>query len=385
MARLMSYSNFIESDEIFTPNNFIIGKFLPWTFEVDIKDYDLMEDFFLNYGHRSDAMITEGSTFTNTLTLTINQTKTIVFTFIGSYGSATDDDYGELRCDGEFCKSCRWSDHMVTTPNAYIIIDTPGKITGISVSGQGFEEYGIDIILPQLSTWLEFTVVQLQSIFDHSLSGKLYELSRKIKRKNEEADYYISLADTIVKPDCTIHCPVTGITHGDTLSCSLVGNLLHIYVSLTLTSAAQTTIGTGNVTNRVICNIFFNDIYSDSKKAEGINNSITVGHGSAYSAGNAQPASFRTITRKPSTWTANTAYSSGTTVVANSKFYQCSTAHTSGSSFATTNWTQITTPSGTSISTDTLIAQIEIDAVVTSTTNYRLYIDIPVTRKPFQG
>lgn len=217
-----------------------------------------------------------------------------------------------------------------------------------------------------------------------SLKGYLIKFINKLQRKHEEADYYMSLAQLWLTPSYTYECNVSGITCGE-CSCSLIGNLLHIYTTLTLTSAAQTTIGTGNVTNRKIFTVFFNDIYDPEDKRYGINNSISVGHGSAYSAGNAQPASFHTYTRKPTAWTANTAYSSGAIVVANSKFYQCSTAHTSGSSFATTNWTQLTTPSGTSISINTLVAQTYIDAVVTSTTNYRLYIDIPVTRKKYEG
>ena len=43
-------------------------------------------------------------------------------------------------------------------------------------------------------------------------------------------------------------------------------------------------------------------------------------------------------------WVANHAYAVGDNVVANGKAYTCKTAHTSGSSFSTTNWTAIATP-----------------------------------------
>ena len=81
-----------------------------------------------------------------------------------------------------------------------------------------------------------------------------------LDRKNDKLDYYISLVQDPVWLSGTFTAGQTGVTRSDS-SFYMIGNYLHFYVVLNLTSAAQSTFGTGNVTNKEICHFTFSNVY----------------------------------------------------------------------------------------------------------------------------
>lgn len=90
--------------------------------------------------------------------------------------------------------------------------------------------------------------------------GLLSRVTNYVADKNDELDYYLSLCNEYIKPKHSVSSSISGITVTNS-NIHIIGNYMHIYVALNLTSAAQTTIGTGDVTNVEVCNITIKDIY----------------------------------------------------------------------------------------------------------------------------
>lgn len=81
-----------------------------------------------------------------------------------------------------------------------------------------------------------------------------------LDEKNDKLNYYISLVQDPVALSGTFAADQTGVTCSES-SFYLIGNYLYFYIYLSLTSAAQSTFGTGNVTNKDICHFTFSNVY----------------------------------------------------------------------------------------------------------------------------
>lgn len=126
----------------------------------------------------------------------------------------------------------------------------------------------------------------------------LREIVDKLSNINKRLDYYIHLteASAIVAPKFST--TTSGVTQAH-LESYLIGNMLTIDVWVNLTSAAQTTFGTGNITNREVCKLTYSDIFdfmdsSDSLRPFKIASIPPAGLGAFtdYSNGTAHIASF---------------------------------------------------------------------------------------------
>ena len=137
------------------------------------------------------------------------------------------------------------------------------------------------------------------------IASKLYRLDRKL-------DHYENIYTTCITPTYTTSSSLSGVTVSSS-AVRLIGNDLNIAMTLALTSAAQTTIGTGNVTNRELCTIDIpNFIYIGSPTSndnDNLNRISAYGDrgamSSGYSTGNACPTSLDYVT-------SISAYDSGT-------------------------------------------------------------------------
>ena len=132
----------------------------------------------------------------------------------------------------------------------------------------------------------------------------LYQILNKItsilEAKISKADYYLAMCERVYAPDHTCVSKFSGVTISSK-TLRLSGNLLFLYLSVTMTSAAQTNLGTGNVTNNCIATFTINDFFAPGSTTP-VNNSdrinrITAIYGridglSGYSTGNASVATF---------------------------------------------------------------------------------------------
>lgn len=172
-----------------------------------------------------------------------------------------------------------------------------------------------------------------------------YKCIDKLKKINTKLDYMLRLPSEVISPSVSFTSNISGITTTTNTSivARLVGNYLYIFHQMTLTSAAQTSVGTGNLTAKLIGTYTFsNFVLTDSSIDNNTNlqkissktpkdSSFEVSSNSGYSSGNAQPASF---------------------------FWR------------------------SSISGTTLTVQLYVKAVKTATTNWQLGVLIPVLRVP---
>jgi len=134
-----------------------------------------------------------------------------------------------------------------------------------------------------------------------TLTTVLNKVTSILQSKISKADYYLAMCERVYTPsdyDCVSN--FSGVTISDK-NLTLSGNMLLLYLNVTMTSTAQTKLGTGNVTNNCIATFTINDFYGPSitdpfnnsdriKRIAGIYNRIDGLSG--YSAGTASVATF---------------------------------------------------------------------------------------------
>ena len=133
-----------------------------------------------------------------------------------------------------------------------------------------------------------------------------YKCIDKLKKINTKLDYMIRLGTEDYAPSVSFTSNISGITtaSGTTLIFCIVGNYLYIFHQLTLTSAAQTSVGTGSLTAKLVGTYTVNNFVLSTPSTNNDTNfqrissstpvgaSYEVSTNSGYSTGNAQPASF---------------------------------------------------------------------------------------------
>ena len=137
----------------------------------------------------------------------------------------------------------------------------------------------------------------------------LYRMLHYLTQLNAECDYLIRIAETSINVTTTfssvLQSNLSGVT-ASTHSEYLIGNYLTVRAVINVNSTAQSTIGTGNVTNRLLCTIKIPDFYYPSSgdtsyasltNEQKFTRASSVGSYSqaiptGTSSGNAQPATF---------------------------------------------------------------------------------------------
>lgn len=136
----------------------------------------------------------------------------------------------------------------------------------------------------------------------------LETISQKLTRLNNKLDYYLNVASTCVVPTYTSASNYSGVSISGS-SIKMMGNGLHFYCRLSLTSTAQNNIGTGNITNTDLVTFTITNFVNDGTPSNDDNINLTKiktirGEGSmttGYSTGNAQPAAAHYVCAKSGT------------------------------------------------------------------------------------
>ena len=129
-----------------------------------------------------------------------------------------------------------------------------------------------------------------------TLMQLLYAIIKKLRLKHRELDYYMSLCSTEYTPTfTTTKGSYNSVTTSD-CSAALIGNYLCVDFRATMTSSQQTSVGTGDITNRSMGTMVFSDFYypdpSDltNEERKPVIYQLTpynIGAPTAYSTGNA--------------------------------------------------------------------------------------------------
>ena len=159
-----------------------------------------------------------------------------------------------------------------------------GKITAISTSG------GYNAIVENTDCFVFSNV-------NRTYYGLFRRMIQWLERRHSELDYYMSLCSTAITPSFT-SAKGTYNTVSDA-DARLIGNYLCIDFRASMTSSQQTSVGTGDITNRVMGTMTFSNFYygpdtistlttnaERQNKIYGIQ-SYNISALSAYSTGNA--------------------------------------------------------------------------------------------------
>lgn len=180
-------------------------------------------------------------------------------------------------------------------------------------------------------------------LYDNALYAWLNKCIKKLKKINTKLDYMLQLPSEVISPSVSFTSNISGISSSGNITARLIGNYLMLFDSLTLTSAAQTSVGTGSFTAKLVGTFTFSNFVLSSPSTSNSTNlqkiysttptgsSYEVTTNTGYTSGNAQPAAF---------------------------FWR------------------------TSISGTTLTVQLYVKAVKTATANWQLGALIPVLRVP---
>ena len=128
------------------------------------------------------------------------------------------------------------------------------------------------------------------------LYNLLQKIVQKLKLKHRELNYYMSLCSTVYTPTfTTTKGSYNSVTTSD-CSAALIGNYLCVDFRATMTSSQQTSVGTGDITNRSMGTMVFSDFYYNSGYTDLTNEErkpviyqlppYNIGAPTAYSTGN---------------------------------------------------------------------------------------------------
>jgi len=155
----------------------------------------------------------------------------------------------------------------------------------------------------EIFTSPEFSNLLKVQVKTNGLYSMLDRITTKIRYLNLKLDYYLNVISQCLSIEHTITPNVTGVTVAAS-AVRLIGNDLNISIRLSLTSAAQTTIGTGNITNTDLCTITIDD-FLHTTGGTYVDESLNLSHinavpkevcmSSGYSSGNACPAAFHCV------------------------------------------------------------------------------------------
>lgn len=176
------------------------------------------------------------------------------------------------------------------------------------------------------------------------LKNLLQAFTNYLVRKNEETDYYISLATTLINIQPASHSLYSGMTLNDSIF-YMIGNYLWCYWDLQMSSTLYNSLGTGNIDPCTLITTNLTNIYYE--------------HGSYGSATNEQRLNQISGIREQN--------------------ISCVSGRSTGNAIPKTYHVRAT-PSGTSIS-----IALTIDAIHSASSNHRVHCILPIVRSEWKN